>query len=498
MKEKFTCSTSAQKSVHPWLRRLNVSYVPGESSPLLDAFAERLLATFQQLGHTFGPTPTDDTDILLTTAPFEEPIPWRQALLFTARRRFRLKRIPAIYTLISVSPDTLRKRLAHFADALNKDPIQVEDFRFPGLAPEAHQVLIEQGKRGGAILALERLLQAQSKSIHLLLVVGDDQPEEVYHFNLVGAYPRSLAAEGEEAFYTDIVLRTVTTESTHEITEHLVQGETISREEWNRLNTPQAMCLAGQEIGRRGFFTQMVRIADLVRVPAIPEAVASQYSEGCFSTWDPDLGALIATVTGSARPVDKGNLTEGELAVIVGVRPDGKGAVVRHVEGKRNDPPSSEAVEMIAMDGPLPRIRLESGWGNPAEVPVIRSKLHGHRGVRAYDPTKVEFVRLDPAYYYYPVSCATAAQAQAIKVAFSRAECLRHPEDLRQVAFCVLPGHGVVIVEKWVPGKSPLQVIWEFMDAGWLEIDRVIPQGMLEFKPAPDGRHVLKDQLSEG
>jgi hypothetical protein len=86
--------------------------------------------------------------------------------------------------------------------------------------------------------------------------------------------------------------------------------------------------------------------------------VSNQYSEGCFSTWDPTLGALVATVTGSARPLTKDNITEDDLAVIVGVRPDGKGALVRHVEGKDNVPPSSESLEMIGMDDLLLTTRL--------------------------------------------------------------------------------------------------------------------------------------------
>jgi hypothetical protein len=139
----------------------------------------------------------------------------------------------------------------------------------------------------------------------------------------------------------------------------------------------------------------LVRVADLVQVPVVNAAVAEQYSEGCFATWEPRLGALIATITGSARPVDKDNITEDELAVIVGVRPDGKGALIRHVEGKRNDPPSSEAVEMMAMDEPLPKLelKLDSQHGETAfQVPVARSKLHGHRGVATFHPDR-EFAR---------------------------------------------------------------------------------------------------------
>jgi hypothetical protein len=203
------------------------------------------------------------------------------------------------------------------------------------------------------------------------------------------------------------------------------------------------------------------------------------------------LGALIATVTGSARPIDKDNITDDELAVIVGVRPDRQGALVCHIEGTRNDNPSSESVEMIEMDGALPTIALGPDWEIQAEVPVVRSKLHGHRGVTSFDPRFVENVLLDPPYYRYLVSCATEAQARAITSAFARSEALRNPDDPRQVVICLLPGHGIVIAERWVPGKMPLQVIWETMDAGSLEIAKAIPQGTFGFVRS-EGRMILQ------
>ncbi len=49
------------------------------------------------------------------------------------------------------------------------------------------------------------------------------------------------------------------------------------------------------------------------------------------------------------------------------------------------------------------------------------------------------------------------------------------------MVFTVLPGHGVMIVEKWVAGKAPFQLIWEAMDSGALEIDNLIPQGPFVF-----------------
>jgi hypothetical protein len=335
--------------------------------------------------------------------------------------------------------------------------------------------------------------------IRNILIVGDTNPLGAYTFDLVGAHPWTDASD-LPAFYQDLVLRIATAASTEEVTEHQVVGDLLSREIWRALSTPQAMIQAGRELGKRKFFTEMVQVNQLVNVPAVHEAVSSQYSEGCYATWEPALNALIATVTGSARPVDKDKLTEDELAIITGIRQNSKGALVRHVAGKRNDPPSSEAVEMIAMDIALPRLRLGPEWGFASGaaspmVPVTRSKLHGHRGVKSYDPKQIEHVMLDTPYYYYPVSCSTEAQARAIRTAFSRSQALRRPEDPRQIVFTVLPGHGMIVVEKWVAGKAPFQLIWEAMDSGALEIDKLIPQGPFFF--LEDGTGKMKVCVDE-
>nr|BAL57484.1 hypothetical conserved protein [uncultured Chloroflexota bacterium] len=463
--------------IHPWLRTIHLAFVPSAPlSGLLEESIPRLLEAFRRQGHIVQEQPDHRTDLVLTNAPFAEPLNWRHAVLFTVRRRFGLKHTPTILTLIHVPAKTFQHWLDHFERALRKSPPDPKDFSFPGLAEDAWKTLLEQGQRGGPLLALQRMLQAQAKSIRILLLVGDEKPIEAYHFDLVGGYPRSDGSSPEE-FYRDIVLRQVTALSTHEVTQHQVVEPPISAETWRSLSTPAAMIHAARELGKRNFFTPTVYINRLVHVPAISDVVADQYSEGCFATWEPALQALISTVTGSARPVDKDSITEDELAVIIGIRPDGQGALVRHVQGKRNDPPSSEAVELMLMDADLPRLRLENG----TEAPVIRSKLHGHRGVKAYDPRFVEFVPLDDPYYHFPVTCATEAQAQGIHHAFSRAQALRNPEDPRQVVFTILPGHGVVMAEKWQKDKAPFQLFWEYMDAGYLQIDSRVPQGLFHF-----------------
>jgi hypothetical protein len=487
-------ASPAENVLHPWLRKINLCFVPGVMTPLLEQVASSLLKSFQTLGHTVQEQPDEHTDLILTTAPFAQSLNWRNSLLFTGRRRFKLSHNPLSVSLIHAYPEEFRKLLEHFETVLKKEPRDPADFAFEGLASTAYQTLIEQGLRGGPILSLERMLQAQSKSIRILLLIGEDEPQTAYLFDLVGAHPR-LDPKNQEDFYEEIALRIVTGLSTEEVTEHQVVGGPISYDLWCDLSTPSAMRTAALELGQRGFFTHIVRVADLVQVPAIGDAVAEQYSEGCFATWEPHLGVLIATITGSARPVNKDNITEDELAVIVGIRPDGKGAIIRRVENKRNDPPSSEAVEMMALDGPLPKITLtlESQEGTTVfQVPVARSKLHGHRGVAAYDPSYVEYVTLDPPYYSYPVSCATEAQANGIRQAFGRAGALLNPSDPRQVVFTVLPGHGLVMVEKWQDGKAPFQLIWEYMDSGILQIEPRIPQGWFTYEREADGRYHLR------
>jgi len=464
-------------------------------SALLEDAVGKVLDAFRYFGHQVHDPPAPDTDLLLTTAPFAQPLKWRQALLFTARRRFGLERTPAILTLIHASERAFNQLLEHFERALEKSPVDPSDFAFEDLAPNAFETLAEQGRRGGPLLALERLLQAQAKSIRILLFVGDQTIREAYLFDLVGAYPRLLLDHDEQSFYREIALRVTSAVSTDSVTDHQVVGDLIPAEQWRALAAPRQMIQAARELGKRQFFTPTVKIANLVAVPSVGDVIADQYSEGCFATWEPYLPGLISTITGSARPVDKDSITLDDLAVIVGMRPDGRGALVQHVEDRRNDPPSSEAVEMIWMDEPLPRVSISLN-GQSFQVPVVRSKLHGHRGVAAYHPDFVEYAPLDMPYYQYPVSCSTEAQARGIYQAFSRAECLRHPEDPRQVAFTILPGHGVVIVEKWQPEKEPFQVIWEYMDLGYLEIQSRVPQGMLMFVPGSDGRLHLRDLMA--
>jgi hypothetical protein len=466
---------------------MRVATLTGPTSTLLEGVVDGLQQGLTRAGHTLLTTPDSSTDLILTTAAWGEPVPWRRSLLFSARRRYGLDHAPMVVTLLHATPAQLEARLEELAAFLTRTGPEARELAYPGLTGRAHRVLREQGLRGGPMLALVRLVQSQALSIRAILIVGRDHPEAAYTFDLVGAHPR-LDWDQPVAFYDDLVVRLATAVSTSEVVDHEFVQPEVSPAVWKTLAAPSAMQRAAEELDRRHFFTEMVRIADLVDVPALHDAVAAQYSEGCFATWDAELGGLISTVTGSARPVDKGRITDEDLAMIVGVRPDGRGARVRTVAGRPPTPPSSEAVEMMLMDADLPRTSLDGRGNGEGRVPILRSKLHGHRGVAAFDPRQVEFVPLDPPYYDYPVSCGTQAQAQAIRRAFARSQALRSPGDPRRIVFTVLPGHGVVMAETWSTGKAPFQLLWEAMDAGALALASEVPQGRYDFRPSGSGR----------
>lgn len=460
---------------HTWLKQLTITCIPGPSTALADQVTLDLIGHFRQEGHATSPQPVPETDVILTTARLGEPLGWRHSLMFTARRRFQLKHVPTVFTIVHATPQQFRDWMAKVEALLKEGPETRPPFE--GVPETASQTLHQQGKRGGAILYLLRVIQIQTKCIRVLLVVGEEKPQTAFLFDLVGAHPQ-IRFDEPQAFYRDIATRVLTAASTSEITNHETVEPPIARAEWEGLLTIADMTRASQELGRRDFFTEMIKVSQVAEIPGFSEAISQQYSEGCFATWEPKINGLLTTITGSARPVRKENITDNDLAVIVGIKPNRDGALIRKVEGHPNHPPSSEAVEMIGMDLSLPKI----AWKDGSQVPVIRSKLHGHRGVRSFDWTRAEYIPLPESYLHYPVSCSTDAQYRAVQEAFSRSYALQNPQDPRQLVFTVLPGHGLVIVEKWVAGKAPFQVIWEAMDNKHIEITNYIPQGPFVFE----------------
>lgn len=509
-------------------------------------FFSELMQGFERTGHQVAQKPGPRTDLLFVPAPFLRPVPWRKAPFFVGRARFRLKRGAVVCTVVPAERSMLAEALRVIDEAARgSEADATAALRFDGLAPTSPAVLLQQARRIGSLVALARVVQAQSKAIRTILLVHseDGTPLWCWLFDLVGARPRIwLTARGEaghsrsevlsvdgahepggassEAFrprrlssgshdsfrpggaaadslggmgdpYAEIALRLVTAVSAREVTEHVFLEDRIDPQVWNSLSSVGALIRASRQLGTRGFFAPPVKISDLVKVPVVGRIIAEQYSEGCFATYDPSLQAQVVTATGSERVVHKGEITSDDLVAVVGVREDMTGAVVWPVGGRHKVVPSSEAVELYAIDSQLPRVH----WRGVGTVPVIRSKLHGHCGVASFDPSKVEYVPIEDAYQHLPVSCGTDAQAQALIRAFSKAESLKNPDDPRSVAFTVLPGHGSVFVEKWNPDLQPLQLLWELMDEGSIVVDFAgVPQGPFSYVES-DGRMVAVESM---
>jgi hypothetical protein len=102
---------------------------------------------------------------------------------------------------------------------------------FAGVPATASHTLYQQGRRGGAILYLLRIIQIQTKCIRVLLVIGEDEPQSAFLFDLVGAHPQITRRA------PDLSTRTSppaswTAASTSEITDHQTVEPPIARDAW--------------------------------------------------------------------------------------------------------------------------------------------------------------------------------------------------------------------------------------------------------------------------
>ena len=139
-----------QIPTHSWLKQLSISYVPGLSTPLSEGVALGLMEHFREEGHSATVQPSPETEVILTTARLGEPLRWREALLFTARRRFRLKHVPTVITIVHALPQQLSEWLAKAEEVLSQAPQMAPPF--DGIPQSGARTLYQQGKRGGPIL----------------------------------------------------------------------------------------------------------------------------------------------------------------------------------------------------------------------------------------------------------------------------------------------------------------------------------------------------------
>jgi len=478
--------------MHPWAHPIALTYYPAYMDRLLEPVLQELLGWFRANGSRVQPKPDRDTDLIITTARFGQPVPREEALLFHGKRMFGLGHRPQILTVVSLRRSEYKAQIAYFSELAEHPGEGPADHQYSGLGPRAVEVLLDQARRGGPEVALGRLMQAQTKSIRVMAVIGDEQehPLRAIHFDLAGAHPTTDASDLRR-FAEDAGRRILTAVCAHEVDNHDLLPDPLPQAVWDSLTTPEAMIRAGQEFTRFGFFTTPIAIEKILGYRGgIGEAIAAQYSEGCYAVYEPQVAGLITTATGSSKLVDKRFISRDDQAIVVGMKPEGDGARVLTVAGRPAVLPSVEAVEMMGICEALPPYPLPNSDGQLSQAPPVRAILHGHLGVEAYDPQTVEAVFLDDLYYDYLVSCGTGALASGTARAFARSASLREPSDPRGVVFLEQPGHGVVIVEKWVDGKGPFESIRETLDSGRLRMTMRVPQGPVQWESTSgaDGR----------
>jgi hypothetical protein len=460
---------------HDWIHPISVVFHRSELTPALEQVTSALHDWLLSAGCTIQPEPSDETDLIITSVVYGTPVDQEDALFLHAKRKYQLAHRPAVLTIIDIPEAEYQKWLDHFSTLAAQE--EVDSFQYPGMAPRAVEVLQGQAQRGGPEVATGRLLQTYVKSFRVMALRSDQQGNPLYavHFDLAGAHPTTPVSD-LETFAEEVGLRILAATCTEQVSNHVYAPEPLPRDVWEQLPTPDAMIRAGSRFTEFGFFTAPVSIDHLLGYTPINKAVSAQYSEGCYAAFDPEVGGLISTATGSARLVDKRSIDREDQAIIVGIKPERDGAIVRPVEGMPPVVPSVEAVEMMTICEAVSTHAYINSQGEEVQVPNIGAILHGHLGVASYDPEKVECVTFSPPYYRHLVSCGTRALAEGSAAAFSRAVALCEFDDPRAVVFLEQPGHGVVIVEKPVEGKQPFDTIHEYLQEGHLQMTLEVPQ----------------------
>ena len=470
----------AAPSLHPWVHPFSLAFVPGPSSPAIEQVRRVLFGWLERAGCTITTEPNNSTELIVTTNVFGRTVHRDDSLFFHAKRRYRLSQRPTILTIVDIPEAEYQSWVTHFEELVKLPEEAALTEQYAGLGPQAVEVIAAQARRGGPELAIGRLIQGQVLSIRVMaLRTENGRPYRAMHFDLAGARPVSDATD-LDAFAEDVGSRWLAAVCATEVNHHSFSEQALPGDIWTGLSGPDAMVRAGQLFTRYGFFTTPTEVEKILGYRGIGDAISAQYSEGCYGVFEPDIPGLLTTATGSSRLVDKRSITRTDQAIVVGLAPGGDGAIVRPVAGMEPVVPSVEAVEMMSICEAVPTHTRVNSRGEPVTVPNVRAILHGHLGVDAYNPTRVESVNLDPLYYTQLVSCGTGPLARGTAAAFARSQALSNRDDPRSLVFLEQPGHGVIVVEKWTEAgalRPAFDLIREALTEGHLQMSFDIPQG---------------------
>lgn len=482
---------------HAWLRPIRIAWMPLRRTPAIDSASEALLDWFESHNCSIVRVPDRQTDLIITATSITSPVGRDESLLFNAKRRYRLGHRPQVVTIVDMPEPAYQQWLAHFRTLAEHGPADLPPHHYPGLGPEAVQVMWQQATRGGAEVAMGRFMKGFTKGLRVIALRHNDAQQPVFatHFDLAGSHPTTPIGADLGAFAEETALRLLAATCTTEVNQHAYADDApLSAADWAALTTPDALVRAGPRFTEYGFFTDPVSVEKILGYRGLSEAISAHYSEGCYAAWDAEIGALVTTGSGSARMVDKRAISRQDQAILTGVKPDGSGALVRQIEGNERVVPSVEAVELYKITQAVGQHTVTNRRGERVSAPNVRAILHGHLGVRSYDPARVERLALAAPYYRHLVSCGTGGLAIGTEASFSASVAMAAIDEPRQIAFLEQPGHGIIVVEKWDATAQPFDLIQRALDEGWLDLTMDVPQGMAFW--VPQGDRVVKREFA--
>jgi hypothetical protein len=427
-------------------RRVAVLGEPAPEDRLLIEFLTRLLTAFREQGHQIVDSHAEDVHLMLavgqvpdSTQGLAERIPERPLpLALTIMREFNLKRRPENLVMLVGIPE-----------------------RFSSL-PHAETAEIA------------RLYMARQGVPKVVFVSGDRRSGtllEATTCTMEGGHPSDTIDIAQR-----VCDRLVTAACAHEVgADYVVEENGLSREAWLASPTPEALVEAGRRMDRLGLLPAPKRIGGYVseNLARVYERYLGMkgFSEGMLFAYDPGTQTMMVTASGSWE-VDKRALRRDEVVVIGGMR-NGKLVVVAP-PGVTPKGPSVEALEMFAMLGSVPRVRLRQTahgeWTQDAkgevEAPIVRAGIHVHIGVESADPAFIETVPANRQLYPYGFGCGTDLMCGLAQDAARRARAISDPADLRAFVRWPMLYHGDTVLELWKPGRAgrPLEALLDLYD----------------------------------
>jgi len=413
---------------------------------LLTEFLAQLLAAFREQGHLIVDSHAEDVHLMLAVGqvpdsprPLAERIPERPLpLALTLMREFNLKRRPENLVMLVAIPERLSSM------------------------PHAEAAEIA------------RLFMARQGVPKVVFVSGDRQSGtllEATTCTMEGGHPSDAHEVAQR-----VRDRLVTAACAHEVgADYIVEENGLSREAWLASPTPEALVDAGRRMDRLGLLPAPKRIGGYVseNLARVYERYLGMkgFSEGMLFAYDPGTQTMMVTASGSWE-VDKRALRRDEVVAIGGTR-DGK-LVVLAPPGVTPKGPSVEALEMFAMLGSVPRVRLRQaahGEWTPdpigdVEAPIVRAGIHVHVGVESADPAVIETVPANRQLYPYGFGCGTDLMCGLAQDAARRARSINDPADPRAFVRWPMLYHGDTVLELWKPGRAgrPLEALLDLYD----------------------------------